>query len=150
MQKLNIKIDCTHTDKFAFNSEKITKETINHEVFSEMVLHFEKNGITFIDTSDVILLYKNSRGKCSTICFTTKTLEFGCTRMIDEEDLTIFITALKSFGFVSENNVTVKFCEYYPFKCNCAYDFNTNKSVKITPSKRKYKNRSHYVTVRLS
>ena len=42
MQKLNIKIDCTHTDKFAFNSEKITKETINHEVFNEMVLHFEK------------------------------------------------------------------------------------------------------------
>ena len=143
MQQLKIKINCSNLDDFAFKSKKINTKIINHKVFGEMVSHFAENGITFIDANNVILLYKNLDK------FTTKTLEFGCTRMIEEEDVKNFIITLKSFSFVSKNSVTIKFYGKYPFKGNCAYDFNTNKSVEITPSKRKYKNRSHYVTVRL-
>lgn len=159
-----IKIDCTKIIDFAFNDEKITKKSINHEVFNEMVLHFEKNGITFIDPSNVTLLYKKSCSKKED--FTNKTLEFGCKWEIKEKDILLFITALKTFGFVSETNTAIIFCvvweeihrninykvceHHTTFEMLFARSFNTCETCIVINKPQNKENKWTYTTVRLN
>jgi hypothetical protein len=155
--KFMIKIGCTTTKNFNYKCNSIDKKSINHMVFGDLVSHYNNCGINFIDSSNVTLLYKTFKewnyDKYS--YFTTKTLEFGCSREINELDLSKFITTLKSFGFCSDLTATVNFCGYFhtrkvpTFEVLFARDFSTNTDVKIDKRQR-HKNKSQYATVILN
>ena len=148
-----IKIGCTSEDELSIKSKRVSKSTINHSVFSQIISHLTRNCIHFVDSENVVILYKtitivNNKGE--EFEFTTKTLEFACKREIEECEFKNFITILKSLGFSSDCGTTIKFCGNLNTNNIYEYNFSTEENIANTIADKHQKNKSRYSTIKLN
>ena len=148
--RYKIKIGCTSEDELSIKSKRVSKSTVNHSVFSQMVSHLNRNCIDFVDSDNIVLLYKtisivNNKGE--EFEFMTKTLVFECKREIDECEFKNFIIIIKSLGFSSDCGTSIRFYD----NMNSLYEYNFNTEEAIAKSTDTHnKNRSRYNIIKLS
>lgn len=133
-----IKIPFTREDELAFKSKKIDKDTR----IPEMI----KN-INFINPNMIRLVIKTNKGENDKE-IKTQTLEFMCTRELNDRDILYFVDLMKKNGFKSTKNVYFKYCKNH-HEDIIKYKFTTL-DILITSNTTNYKsNNSSYTTFKL-
>jgi len=130
MYNYKIKISCTTKDDLCYNNKKISNKNYNRPNFEELI-----NNTDYIETA--LILYKHKHFKK----FTTKSLEFMCTRKISEIEFKTFITDIKDNGFSSNNDNTIhliKINDNKPSEQIFIYDFQLEEKINIIPKNNNY------------
>lgn len=122
-----IKINCTSEDQLSFENSKISKQMCQH-LLSKLQLD---------NVESIILLHKTN---CNS--FVSKTLEFICSKEINEEQFIAFIHNMQRAGFVSKTNSKIQFIDN-DGNIIFNYRFNTCLPALLKMKKRR-KNKSRY------
>ena len=134
-----IKIPCTREDELAFKRKKIDKDT---RIPDEMI----KN-INFINPNMTRLVIKTNKGENDKE-IKTQTLEFMCTRELNDRDILYFVDIMKKNKFKSTKNVYFKYCKNH-HEDIIKFKFTTL-DILITSNTTNYKsNNSSYTTFKL-
>ena len=133
-----IKIPCTQKNELTFKRKKIDKDT----QIPEMITN-----IDFIDPNMIRLVIKTNKGENDKE-ITIQTLEFMCTRELNDRDILYFVEAMKKNGFESTKNVYFKYCKNHNENI-IKYKFTTL-NILITDNTTNYKiNSSSYITFKM-
>ena len=131
-----IKIPCTREGELTFKNKQINKNTQIPEII--------KN-IDFINPNNIRLIIKTNKEKNIE---EIKTLEFMCTRQLNDRDILYFIYVMKKNGFKSTKNVYFKYCKNHHENI-IKYKFTTL-DILITNNTTNYNiNSSSYTTFKL-
>jgi len=131
-----IKIPCTREGELTFKNKQINKNTQIPEII--------KN-IDFINPNNIRLIIKTNKEKNIE---EIKTLEFMCTRELNDRDILYFIYVMKKNGFKSTKNVYFKYCKNHHENI-IKYKFTTL-DILITNNTTNYNiNSSSYTTFKL-
>ena len=130
-----IKIPCTQKNELAFKSKKIDKDTR----IPEMIKH-----INFINPNMIRLVIKTNKGEKIPI----QTLEFMCTRELNDRDILYFVDAMKKNGFESTKNICFKYCKNHHENI-IKYKFTTLDIFIINNTTNYKNNSSSYITFKI-
>jgi hypothetical protein len=131
-----IKIPCTREGELTFKNKQINKNTQIPEII--------KN-IDFINPNNIRLIIKTNKEKNNE---EIKTLEFMCTRELNDRDILYFIYVMKKNEFKSTKNVYFKYCKNHHENI-IKYKFTTL-DILITNNTTNYNiNSSSYTTFKL-
>lgn len=131
-----IKIPCTREGELTFKNKQINKNTQIPEII--------KN-IDFINPNNIRLITKTNKEKNNE---EIKTLEFMCTRELNDRDILYFIYVMKKNEFKSTKNVYFKYCKNHHENI-IKYKFTTL-DILITNNTTNYNiNNSSYTTFKL-
>ena len=131
-----IKFPCTREGELTFKNKQINKNIQIPEII--------KN-IDFINPNNIRLIIKTNKEKNNE---EIKTLEFMCTRELNDRDILYFIYVMKKNGFKSTKNVYFKYCKNH-HKNIIKYKFTTLDILITNNTTNYYINSSSYTTFKL-
>jgi len=131
-----IKFPCTREGELTFKNKQINKNIQIPEII--------KN-IDFINPNNIRLIIKTNKEKNNE---EIKTLEFMCTRELNDRDILYFIYVMKKNGFKSTKNVYFKYCKNHHENI-IKYKFTTLDILITNNTTNYYINSSSYTTFKL-